>query len=259
MKLFDLSGRVALVTGGNGGIGLGMAEGLAEAGAAVEIWGTNEAKNAAALEKLKMHGTKVNARVVDISSEANVVAGFDAFLAAFGRADAVFANAGMSNRWKSFLEMGGAEYRKLMAINLDGMLFTMREAARHMKARAEAGDPGGSIAAVSSMVAGFGGPRQQDYAASKAGIIGVTNSIAVEFARYGVRCNAILPGWVETAMTQGAQSNDKFTEAVIKGRVPMRRWGKPEEFAGIAIYLASDASSFHTGDAILIDGGYSVF
>src|SRR5437868_1768205 len=120
MKMFDLSGRVALVTGGNGGIGLGMAEGLAQAGAQVEIWGTNAAKNAAALEKLKAHGTKANARIVDVSTEANVVAGFDAFLAEFGRADAVFANAGVSNVWKSFLDVGGEDYRRVMAINLDG-------------------------------------------------------------------------------------------------------------------------------------------
>jgi NAD(P)-dependent dehydrogenase (short-subunit alcohol dehydrogenase family) len=258
MGVFDLSGRVALVTGGNGGIGLGMAEGLAQAGANVEIWGTNADKNARAFEKLKRHGTKVNARVVDVSREENIVAGFNATLAEFGRVDACFANAGVSNLWRSFLDMGGEDYRRLMAINLDGMAWTMREACRHMKVRAEAGDPGGSIVAVSSMVADQGAARNQDYAASKAGVLGFVRGIAVEFARHGVRCNAIEPGWVETDMTGVLQDNPKFTENVLS-RVPQRRWGKPEEFAGIAVYLASDASTFHNGDCIRIDGGYSVY
>jgi NAD(P)-dependent dehydrogenase (short-subunit alcohol dehydrogenase family) len=257
-KPFDLTGRVALVTGGNGGIGLGMADALAQAGASVEIWGTNQDKNARALEQLKAHGTRVNARIVDVSTEENVVAGFNATLAEFDRVDACFANAGMSNRWKSFLDIGGEDYRRLMSINLDGMIWTMREACRHMKARAEAGDPGGAIAAVASLGALMGAARNQDYTATKAAIIAVTNGIAVEFARYGVRANSILPGWVATEMTAAAQANPKFTEGVIS-RVPARRWGRPEEFGGIAVYLASDASTFHTGDAILLDGAFSKF
>jgi NAD(P)-dependent dehydrogenase (short-subunit alcohol dehydrogenase family) len=257
-KLFDLTGRVALVTGGNGGIGLGMAEALAQAGADIEIWGTNAEKNARAVERLKAHGTKVNARSVDVAAEEVVVAAFGETLKEFGRVDACFANAGMGNRWKSFLEIGGENYRRLMGVNLDGAIWTMREACRHMKARAEAGDSGGSVVAVASLGALMGAARNEDYTATKAALVAVTNGIAVEFARYGVRANAILPGWIETDMTAGAQGNEVFTKAVI-GRVPMRRWGKPEEFGGIAVYLASDASSFHTGDSILIDGGYSKF
>ncbi len=255
---FDLTGKVALVTGSNGGIGLGMADALAQAGADVEIWGTNAEKNARALDQLQKHGVRVNARIVDVSQEQNIVAGMNATLAEFGRIDSCFANAGVSNRWKSFLDIGGEDYRRLMAINLDGMMWTMREACRHMKARAEAGDPGGAIVAVASMVALFGAARNQDYGASKAAIVNVTNAVAVEFARYGVRANSILPGWIETEMTQAAQANPQFTDRVI-GRVPMRRWGKPEEFGGIAVYLASDASSFHSGDAVVIDGGYGKF
>jgi NAD(P)-dependent dehydrogenase (short-subunit alcohol dehydrogenase family) len=257
-KPFDLVGKVALVTGGNGGIGLGMADALAQAGASVEIWGTNAEKNARALEQLKARGTKVNARIVDVSKEENIVAGFDATLAEFGRVDACFANAGVSNRWKSFLDIGGEDYRRLMSINLDGVIWTLREACRHMKARAEAGDPGGSVVAVASLGALMGAARNQDYTATKAALIAVTNGIAVEFARYGVRANSILPGWVETEMTAMAQANPKFSEQVI-ARVPSRRWGKPEEFGGIAVYLASDASTFHAGDSILIDGGFSKF
>jgi NAD(P)-dependent dehydrogenase (short-subunit alcohol dehydrogenase family) len=200
----------------------------------------------------------VNARIVDVSTEANVVAGMEALLAEFGRLDACFANAGMSNRWKSFLDIGGADYRRLMAINLDGAIWTMREACRHMKARAEAGDPGGSVVAVASLGGIMGAARNQDYTATKAALVAVTNGIAVEFARYGVRANSILPGWIETDITAAAQVNPKFVESVIS-RVPLRRWGKPEELGGIAVYLASDASSFHTGDKILIDGGFSKF
>jgi NAD(P)-dependent dehydrogenase (short-subunit alcohol dehydrogenase family) len=255
---FDLTGKVALVTGGNGGIGLGMADALAQAGADVEIWGRDQAKNARAIEKLRAHGTRVNARIVDVSTEEAVVAGFNATLAEFGRVDACFANAGMSNRWKSFLDIGGADYRRVMAVNLDGMIFTMREACRHMKARAEAGDPGGAVVAVASLGALFGAARNEDYTATKAAVIAVTNGIAVEFARYGVRANSILPGWIATEMTEAAQENPKFTEGVIS-RVPMRRWGEPEEFGGIAVYLASDASRFHSGDSILIDGAFSKF
>lgn len=256
--MFDLSGRVALVTGGNGGIGLGMAEGLARAGASVEIWGTNPQKNARALERLKAHHGRVGARVVDVASEAAVSAATADAIADWGRIDACFANAGIANSWKSFLDIGGEDYRRLMAINVDGALWTMREACRHMQARAEAGDPGGSIVAVSSMVSDQGAARNEDYAASKAAVLGFVNGIAVEFARYGVRANAILPGWVETEMTAPLQQHDRFNVNVI-GRVPQRRWGKPEDFAGIAVYLASDASAFHNGDAIRIDGGYSVF
>jgi NAD(P)-dependent dehydrogenase (short-subunit alcohol dehydrogenase family) len=254
-KPFDLTGKVGLVTGGNGGIGLGIAEGLAQAGAAVEIWGTNAEKNTRAVAKLAAYGTRVTSRVVDVAKEENVVAAMQALLAGHGRLDACFANAGVSNRWKSFLDIGGEDYRRVMAINVDGMLWTMREACRHMQARAEAGDPGGSVVAVSSMVVGQGAPRNQDYAASKNAVLGFVDGIAVEFARYGVRCNAIMPGWIATEMTGRAQQNEKFNQSVI-GRVPAGRWGKPEDFAGIAVYLASDASAFHTGDRILIDGGY---
>jgi NAD(P)-dependent dehydrogenase (short-subunit alcohol dehydrogenase family) len=255
---FDLTGRVALVTGGNGGIGLGMAEALAQAGADVMIWGTNPEKNAHAEERLRVHGKRVISRVVDVSKEDLVVEAMRETVGTMGRLDACFANAGASNAWKSFLDIGGENYRRLMSINLDGAIWTTREACRHMKERAENGDPGGSIVIVSSMGARFGGPRNQDYTASKAAVTAVVRGIAVEFARYGVRANAILPGWVASEMTKSLQANDQFTQKAI-GRVPVRRWGQPEEFGGIAVYLASSASSFHTGDEILIDGGYSAF
>jgi NAD(P)-dependent dehydrogenase (short-subunit alcohol dehydrogenase family) len=255
---FDLSGRVALITGGNGGIGLGMAEALAQAGADVVIWGTNADKNAHAEERIRSHGRRVMSRIVDVSRENDVVAAMREAVETLGRIDACFANAGISNSWKSFLDMGGETYRRLMGINLDGAIWTTREACRHMKARAEAGDAGGSIVIVSSMGAHFGAPKNQDYSATKAAVTAVIRGIAVEFARYGVRANAILPGWVASEMTQSLQQSEQFTQRAI-GRVPVRRWGQPQDFGGIAVYLASSASAFHTGDEILIDGGYSSF
>ncbi|MET0534046.1 MAG: SDR family oxidoreductase [Steroidobacter sp.] len=255
---FDLSGRVALITGGNGGIGLGMAEALTQAGADIVIWGTNAAKNANAEERLRRHGRRVVSRIVDVSKEDEVTAAMREAVSTMGRVDACFANAGVGNNWKSFLDMGGENYRRLMGVNLDGVVWTTREACRHMKARAEAGDPGGSIVIVSSMGRRFGMPRGEDYSATKAAVTSVARGIAVEFARYGVRANSVLPGWVASEMTQPLQDSDQFTQKVLS-RVPQRRWGQPEEFGGIAVYLASSASTFHNGDEILIDGGYSAF
>jgi len=257
-KPFDLTDHVALVTGGNGGIGLGMAEGLAQAGADVMIWGTNPAKNTAAEEALRARGQRVLSRVVDVSSEEAVSRAMAETVQAMGRIDSCFVNAGISNAWKSFLDIGGEGYGRLMAINLDGALWTMREACRHMKARAEAGDPGGSVVVVSSMGARWGSARNEDYAASKAAVNAIMRGVAVEFARYGIRCNSVLPGWIATEMTRALQEDVVFADKAIS-RVPMRRWGRPNEFAGIAIYLASPASSFHTGNEIVIDGGYGCF
>jgi len=127
-----------------------------------------------------------------------------------------------------------------------------------MVRRAGAGDPGGSLVVTSSVSAVHGAPRNEAYASSKGAVIAMIRGLAVEQARYGVRANAILPGWIRSDMTAGAQSSDKFNERVI-GRVPFRRWGEPEDFSGIAVYLASDASRYHTGDTFVIDGGYTVY
>jgi NAD(P)-dependent dehydrogenase (short-subunit alcohol dehydrogenase family) len=256
---FDLTGKVALVTGGNGGIGLGMADAMAQAGADLVIWGTNAEKNAAAEAQLKAHGVKVLAQKVDVADENAVTAGFAAAVAKMGRIDAVIANAGVGGGAKSFAEFDTATYRRVLSVNLDGVFFTFREACKHMVERAGAGDKaGGSLIVISSLSALDGAPRNEAYAATKGAVISMIRAIAVEHARYGVRANAILPGWIATDMTAGAQGSDKFNDAVIK-RVPFRRWGEPKDFGGMAVYLASDASSFHTGDSFLIDGGYGIF
>ena len=257
-KPFDLTGKVALVTGGNSGIGLGMAEALAQAGADVAIWGTNEAKNAAATEQLKAHGRNVLAQKVDVADERQVADGMREAVAKLGRVDTVIANAGVGGGARSFAEFSTDTYRRVLSVNLDGVFFTFREACKHMVERAEKGDRGGSLVVTSSLSAIDGAARNEAYASTKGAVISMIRAIAVEHARYGVRANAVLPGWIATDMTQGAQGNEKFTEQVIR-RVPFRRWGEPEDFGGIAVYLASDASKFHTADTFVIDGGYTVF
>lgn len=247
---FDLTGKVALVTGGNGGIGFGFAEGIAQAGGEVVIWGTHEDKNAQAAARLRQYGGKVRAHVVDVSQEQEVVDGVSRLLEDAGRLDAVFANAGVAEAVR-FVDMSTDLFRRVHAVNLEGAFWTLREAARHMVARAKAGDPGGSLIVVSSLAAERGLAGNEAYASSKGAVISMMRSIAVEFGRFGVRANAILPGWIATDMTSLMQS----TPEKVLPRVPVGRWGRTEDFGGLAIYLASDASAFHTGDSIFIDGG----
>jgi NAD(P)-dependent dehydrogenase (short-subunit alcohol dehydrogenase family) len=255
---FDLKGKVALVTGGNGGIGFGMVEALAQAGADVVIWGSNGAKNADAEARLKATGVHVLAQVVNVADEAAIAAGMAEAVAQMGRIDTVIANAGIGGGARSFAEFETDTYRRVLSVNLDGVFFTFREACKHIVARAGAGDPGGSLIAISSLSAIDGAARNEAYAATKGAVISMIRAIAVEHARYGVRANAILPGWIATDMTKGAQDNQTFTDRVIS-RVPARRWGEPSDFGGVAVYLASDASKYHSGDSFVIDGGYAIF
>jgi NAD(P)-dependent dehydrogenase (short-subunit alcohol dehydrogenase family) len=257
-KPFDLSGKVALVTGGNGGIGLGMADAIAQSGADVAIWGTNEDKNKKAAEQLRSHGVKVYTRKVDVSDESQVIDGIGATVKELGRIDSVFANAGVGFGAPSFIEMSTEVYKKTLAVNLDGVFFTLRESARHMVERAKSGDAGGSLVGIASLAAIEGAARNEAYAATKGGVISMIKSIAVEHARYGMRANAILPGWIATDMTAQAQAAPAFAEKVIP-RVPARRWGEPADFGGVAVYLTSDASTYHSGDTFVIDGGYAIF
>ena len=254
---FDLTGKVALITGGNGGIGLGMAEGLAAAGCKVAIWGQNPEKNAKAEAALKAHGVDVLVQAVDVNDEAAVVAGVAEVIKTFGRLDFCAANAGIGGG-APFDEMTTEKWRRVTTVNLDAVFWTFREAAKHMIERAQAGDPGGSLLVTSSTSAIHGAPRNQAYAATKGAVLSMVRGLAVEYARYGIRANSILPGWIRSDMTAAAQKWDKFNDQVI-GRVPMRRWGDPEDFSGLAVYLASDASRFHTGDSFVIDGGYTIY
>jgi NAD(P)-dependent dehydrogenase (short-subunit alcohol dehydrogenase family) len=255
---FNLKGKVALVTGGNRGIGFGMAEALAQAGADVVIWGSNAEFNKTAEGKLTGYGVRVKAQQVNVADEKAVAEGMEEAVAAMGRVDTVIANAGVGGGAKSFSEFPTDVYRRVLSVNLDGVFFTLREASKHMVARATAGDPGGSLVGVASLAAIEGAARNEAYAATKGAVISMIKSIAVEHARYGVRANSILPGWIATDMTAGAQESKAFAEKVIP-RVPARRWGEPADFGGVAVYLASDASSYHSGDSFVIDGGYTIF
>jgi NAD(P)-dependent dehydrogenase (short-subunit alcohol dehydrogenase family) len=255
--LFDLSGKTALVTGGNSGIGLGFAEGVAKHGANVCIWGTNEEKNAAALEALQVYGTKVHTIRCDVSDEAAVNKAFDETLATFGRVDACFANAGVGDGGP-FAELGTDQWRRVMSVNLDGLFFTLRAASKHMKERAEKGDKGGRLIGTASLGALMGMARSEAYAGTKGAVISIMQGLAVEFARYGITANSVLPGHIATAMTEKMYANEKFVNAVMP-RIPMRRWGDKRDFEGIAVYLMSDASAYHTADSFLIDGGFRYF
>ena len=251
---FDLNGKVALVTGGNSGIGLGMAEGLAKAGADICIWGTNEQKNTTALARLQSHGVRATALVCDVSDEQAVDAAFAETVSQLGRVDACFANAGIAPLSTPFVGMKSDEWHRVLGINLDGVFYTFRAAVRQMIKQRE----GGSLVATSSLSAIEGMPRGQHYASTKGGLVSMVRALAVEYARIGIRANAIIPGWIDTPMTSSMFSMDRFRDAVLP-RVPLKRWGTGADFEGAAVYLASDASAYHTGDVLVIDGGYAVF
>ncbi len=251
---FRLDDHVALITGGNSGIGLGMANALAAAGADVCIWGTNPEKNAAAEKELSRHGTRIVALRCDVGEEKEVEASFDETLSRLGRVDSCFANAGVGGRAPSFVGMTTEEWRRVLRVNLDGVFFTLRAAARHMTERGG----GGSLAVTASLAAIEGAPRGEHYAATKGAVISLMKGLAVELARHDVRANVIIPGWIDTPMTEGALTQEVMRDRVLR-RIPIRRWGTRADFGGIAVYLASDASAYHTGDTFVIDGGYAIF
>ncbi|MDE2362211.1 MAG: SDR family oxidoreductase [Hyphomicrobiales bacterium] len=257
MSLFDLSGRVVIVTGGNGGIGLGMAQGMAAAGAAVSIWGRNEAKNAEALKTLA--NGKCEARVCDVSDPNSIERAFQETVAKYGRVDGCFANAGIGGGGRrSFVDRPQSEWREMLATNLDGAVLTMQHAARHMKERAEKGDAFGRLVATSSLASISGTARNEHYAATKGALNSIIRALAVELARYGVTAHCVLPGWIKSEMTGGLFGNEKFVANVMP-RIPMRRFGEPSDFAAIAVYIMSTGSSYHTAEMFLIDGAYSIF
>jgi NAD(P)-dependent dehydrogenase (short-subunit alcohol dehydrogenase family) len=251
---FDLSGRVALVTGGNSGIGLGIARTLARAGAAVAVWGTNEVRTAAAVGELAGLGVETLGVRCDVGDPEDVARAFAATHDRFGRVDVAVANAGVGGAAHRFVDLPLAEWRRVMAVNLDGVFTTFQHAARDMVARGE----GGSLIAVSSVIGNqvaTGGVQQ--YAASKAGVDGLVRSAALELGRWGIRVNSLRPGWVHTPLAAAALDDPGFTQRTMP-RLAVRRWGVPDDLGGAALYLASDASRYHTGDDLVVDGGYTV-
>jgi NAD(P)-dependent dehydrogenase (short-subunit alcohol dehydrogenase family) len=228
----SLDGRVVCVTGGNGGIGLGMAEACAAAGADVAIWGTNADKNAAAETRLKESGHQVVALQCDVGEEDQVIGAFATTVERLGKVDAFFANAGIGGMAR-FTDMSLDLWRRITRVDLDGAFLTLREAARHMVDRGE----GGSLVAISSVSAIHGAPAMEHYAASKTAVLALVRGLAVELARHRVRCNAILPGWTETEMLEPGRSNERWVDATVR-RTPVRRWGVPADFRSVAAYLA---------------------
>jgi NAD(P)-dependent dehydrogenase (short-subunit alcohol dehydrogenase family) len=251
---FDLTGKVALVTGANNGLGLGFASGIAKAGGDLVIWGRRPEKNEEAAAELRRYGGRVLADSVDVSDEAQVKHGIERAVSEMGRIDCLVANAGISSRPPSFHEMPSEMWHELLGTSLHGAFYTLREGLRHMAARAEAGDPGGSIITCGSLLVFSGVPRLQHYGAAKAALASVTRSIAVEYGHMGIRANMVAPGYFESGL--GGRDPDVIAKREAQMRAnPIPRAGVREDLEGIAVYLASDASSYHTGDVIVIDGG----
>ena len=256
--LFDCSGKVTVVTGGNGGIGLGFAMGVAKMGGDIAIWARNADKNAAAKAKLEEAGAgKVITYQVDVSSEEQIVTGFEKVVEDFGRIDCVFANSGGAPRFNSVFDVTTEHWNEFQAVALDGAFFTLREGARHMVKRAKDGEPGGSLVACGSLSLFQGLPGKVEYASSKAGTAAVVRCLAVELGEFGIRANIVAPGLIMTPM-MGGQDNVQAIAGHFGPQTPIKRVGYPEDFEGIGAYLCSDASSFMTGETITIDGGYMV-
>jgi 2-deoxy-D-gluconate 3-dehydrogenase len=252
MKRFDLGGKVAFVTGGNGGIGLGMAEGLAQAGATVVIAGRDKSKAEKALAALRAHGGEADFAAMDVADERSCKDAIARTAARFGRLDILINNAGTSVR-KAPEQLTAAEWHQVMDTNLTSALLCAQAAYPHM---VKAG--GGKIINTGSMMSIFGASWSVAYAASKGGIVQMARSLAIAWAKDNIQVNTILPGWIDTDLSRGArQQVEGLSERVI-ARTPAGRWGDPQDFAGIAVFLASSASDFITGTAIPVDGGYSV-
>jgi NAD(P)-dependent dehydrogenase (short-subunit alcohol dehydrogenase family) len=253
-NLFDLTGKIALVTGGNSGLGLAFANGLARAGADVIIWGRRADRNAEAEAKLRAYGGRVASRVVDVTDEQAVIDGMAAAIAEFGRLDTVIANAGTATL-APIDQMTGDIWHKLLAVNLHGVFYTCREAAKHMKTRAEAGDPGGSIILNGSLAVFAGVAGLSHYAAAKGGLNSMAKTLATEMGPHEVRVNVICPGFILTEIAQADAEASKHAIEATARRTPLKLLGRPEDLEGIVVYLASDLSRYHTGDTITLDGG----
>lgn len=264
--LFDCTGKVTLVTGGNSGIGLGFARGVAQMGGDIAIWARNAEKNVAAKAELRAAGAgRVETYQVDVSSEEQIVEGYRQLLAEMGRVDCVFANSGRASRSRSVLTLDAGEWHDLLAVNLHGAFFTLREGAKAMVARAEAGEPGGSLVYCGSLSMFHGIAGINNYAASKGGMGAVVRGMAAELGKYGIRANTIAPGYVKTGIGGGADLSEEMkariaaVDAHFSAKTPIHRPGAIEDFEGIGAYLASDASCFHSGDTIVIDGGSLIY
>ena len=252
MPLFDLTGRVAFITGGNGGIGLGMAKGMAQAGASVVIAGRNKSKADAALKDLRALGGKAEFATLDVLKDGDCKAAIDKAAQQFGRLDILVNNAGINIR-KQPEQYTAKDWHEVMDSNISSAFFCSQAAYPHM---VKAG--GGKIINIGSMMSIFGAPYSTPYAASKGGIVQMSRAMATAWAKDNIQINCLLPGWIDTELTRAAREQVQGLHERVLARTPAQRWGDPKDFSGIAVFLASNASDFVTGTAIPVDGGYSI-
>lgn len=251
---FDLRGHTAVITGGNRGIGLGIARQLAMAGADVAIWSRDPEVNARAVATLAAHGGRCRGYVCDVSDEQQVETAMTATVRDLGPVGSMFANAGRGGSVVPFTQTTLNEWNSVLDVNLRGVFLAFRAAAASM---ISAGT-GGSLVATSSVATIHGAPRGSAYAASKGAIDALVKALAVELARHGIRANSLVPGWIEVERTAEAYERPEFQAHVLR-RIPVRRWGNPDDVGRTAVFLASSAASYLTGTSIVIDGGYTVF
>ncbi len=249
-KMFDLVDNVAIVTGGNGGIGRGIALGLAEAGASIAILARNEEKSCATLKEIEAHGVKAIALKLDVTRRDDLRPAFEEVERKLGPVTILVNNAGVAVS-KSVLKYNADDWDRVIETNLNSVFFLSQIAAQSMAQRS-----GGKIINIASEYSRLGSPSVASYSASKGGLVQLTKSIAIELARKNIQVNAIVPGWITTEMTAPAQSGPFHDEIIM--RTPAGRFGEPEELAGAAIFLASHASDFVTGSVVYVDGGYAI-
>ena len=251
-SLFDLTGKVAIVTGGNGGLGLGMALGLAGAGANIVVAARNQAKTSQALAEIKALGVEALGLEVDVSQEADVGRMVTQTVESLGRVDILVNNAGISVR-KQPQELSADEWDRVVDVNLKSVFLASKEVYPHMKEQG-----GGKIINIGSMFSLFGSDWVSPYSASKGGVVQLTKSLAVAWAADNIQVNAILPGWFMTSLTESIPQLDPTRYQLINQRIPAERWGEPKELQGPVVFLAGSASDYVTGAVLTVDGGYSV-
>ncbi|QEX25018.1 2-deoxy-D-gluconate 3-dehydrogenase [Hypericibacter adhaerens] len=249
--LFDLTGKVAIVTGGNGGIGLGMAKGLADAGATVVIAARDAAKGEGAVMALAASGARSGFVAVDVTDAASCRGLVERTVERFGRLDILINNAGINIR-KAPESYTPEEWHRVLDINLTGA-FLCSQAAHPALCRAG----GGKIVNIGSMMSIFGAAFAVPYAASKGGIVQMTKALATAWAKDKIQVNAVLPGWIDTDLTRQTRRQMPGFHERIEARTPAGRWGSPDDMAGVAVFLSAPASDFVTGAAITVDGGYA--
>ena len=256
MELFDLTGRTAIVTGGNGGLGIAMARGLAKAGANIAVLARDPGKNAAAVAELSPLGKgDALALTCDVAEDDSIAEAVGKVLAAFGRIDICFANAGISGAGVSIENITPESWDHTLAVNTRGAALVYKHVTRHMIARAKEGDAGGKLIATSSGQSIMGVNRSSDYAASKAALNGLTRAAAFELARYRITANALLFGYYETDIT--AKADPRFAEWMSR-RIPLRRPGDHEGLEGLAVFFASPHADYITGQCLPVDGGLCI-